>query len=627
MGEAQSVEERLAALRSRLRDDFPFYSRKCLKIVDADGTEVPFKLKDPQLRLWEKLKEQDDAGLPMRALILKARKIGFSTLAQALMLWRVTQIENHYALVVAQDRNTAGELFEKGDFMYRRLPGADDLGLKPPIQNFARGKFLAFGEPSKMARDQGDLGINSRYNVDTANEYEASRGFTYHSMHLSEVAFWPDQRKLTSILNTVERRPHTLILQESTANGWNHFKDAWDRAVEGRSSYIAHFEPWFSEPSYTLKFHDDAERAEFIASIGEGEFGEQEPMLQELGCTPEQLHWRRRKIEDDCEGDLRVFFQEYPSTANEAFLSSGEMRFNPVVVNRIVEQTKRAVEPERGILVPQSSVTMQSVFGPVEVPKNPKWVPEAEIDNEITQSSMSDELARFKRLNKWEVWQHPELPEDDDEEVNQFIAALDPAGGEESEVIGERSKRGEKVDRAQSAICVIDHRSRMQVAEFVSAGDADLVGVELYLAALYFNEAWAAPENQGGYGLSICRRLDRMYRYPWLYKTRNPNQAITESEERRWGWKTTRETKTLLEDGAVEALREGTHGIRSAALARELTTYMRDERGKTGPQKGKRSDRIIAWMICQQVAQERMPRSVTKGGPATFQPALVGSWR
>jgi hypothetical protein len=54
---------------------------------------------------------------------------------------------------------------------------------------------------------------------------------------------------------------------------------------------------------------------------------------------------------------------------------------------------------------------------------------------------------------------------------------------------------------------------------------------------------------------------------------------------------------------AKELLRTGTHGIRSAALVREAFTYVELGRGKTGPEPGKASDRLMAWMVGQQVAQ------------------------
>ena len=80
------------------------------------------------------------------------------------------------------------------------------------------------------------------------------------------------------------------------------------------------------------------------------------------------------------------------------------------------------------------------------------------------------------------------------------------------------------------------------------------------------------------------------------------------------GWDTTGKTKPWLLATAIELLREGEHGIKSRALALEMSTYRRNDKGKTLPESGKFADRLLAWMIAQQVAQEKPLRKVrTKG--------------
>src|SRR5690606_32730054 len=133
-------------------------------------------------------------------------------------------------LVVAQDNDTAGALFEIGERIWANLPPDEALALKPARANFRRGKEIMFAEPSRARRDQGIVGLDSSLTVDTAKEVEAGRGWTYTDMHLSEVAFYGDVRKITSLLNAVPDEPGTMIVLESTANGNNHFKARWDAA-------------------------------------------------------------------------------------------------------------------------------------------------------------------------------------------------------------------------------------------------------------------------------------------------------------------------------------------------------------------------------------------------------------
>jgi hypothetical protein len=272
-----------AEVKERLRTDWPFYAESFLRIVDRQRI-VPFVPKPAQLRLWNALVAQRDSGRPMRGYVLKARKIGFSTMGQGLGLQRVTQRPNHSMLTVAQDNATAQELFAIAELMYANVPDHEALRfLKPKITHQRRSRALHFGEDSRQ-RLAGQLGLNSKMLVDTANEFEAGRGFTYHTLLLSEVAFWADlKKKLTSLLNTVPHDdPDTLVLMESTANGHDYFKWLWDQAEAGNSDYLCFFSPWFEDEKYRRRFADETERAEFIEGLGQGAWGEDEPDLRTL---------------------------------------------------------------------------------------------------------------------------------------------------------------------------------------------------------------------------------------------------------------------------------------------------------------------------------------------------------
>jgi hypothetical protein len=53
-------------------------------------------------------------------------------------------------------------------------------------------------------------------------------------------------------------------------------------------------------------------------------------------------------------------------------------------------------------------------------------------------------------------------------------------------------------------------------------------------------------------------------------------------------------TKPVIEDDLKRVLREGTHGIRDLRCARQFQTYVKNSRGKTGPESGKFSDLLMA---------------------------------
>jgi hypothetical protein len=155
------------------------------------------------------------------------------------------------------------------------------------------------------------------------------------------------------------------------------------------------------------------------------------------------------------------------------------------------------------------------------------------------------------------------------------------------------------------------------VAEYVSRIDPDLVAVEAFLAAIYYNRAWLAVEITGGYGLSIVRRVARGYKYPFVYRRKTPDTPQDSGDLKRLGWSTDVKTKPLLEDLARALLRTGEHGINSRLMALEMQTYIRHENGRTGPEKGEFADRLMAWMLGQQIAQEKPLRPDRESGRGT----------
>lgn len=81
----------------------------------------------------------------------------------------------------------------------------------------------------------------------------------------------------------------------------------------------------------------------------------EERRLLDGGLEPEQLRWRRWVLETDCRGDSFVFRQEYPSNAEEAFLTSGRPTFDQERMQVLLAQC-RAREPVwRGRLDNQNS--------------------------------------------------------------------------------------------------------------------------------------------------------------------------------------------------------------------------------------------------------------------------------
>lgn len=543
-----------------------------LKVRDR-GSLVPLTLRPAQMKLWHVIERQREDGRPMGAVVLKARKLGVSTMAQGLLLQRTTLNPLHSANVVAHNAQTAGAIMQIAELMYANLPEIEDdeMIVKPPIANRRRLKELRFGQPDDFGlHGARAFGANqSSYTVDTAKEFEGGRGLTLQSFHGSEVAFWADlKRKLTTVSNAVDfTDPSTLTIYESTANGHNEFKELCDRAASGEGEFPLVFLAWFDDPRYRRAL---TQRDRQTFKVGEHAYGEDEPeMVVRYKLDAEQLNWRRWAIDALCQGDVNVFHQEYPSFPDEAFLASGATVFGGVLIQRAIRDAKEHAEPEHVTLKASGQSERKTRRGTIEVPTS---------------------VAAIDGGGPWEIWARPT-------EDGQYVIACDPATGEEE-------------TEASFAIVVIDHQSREQVAQFEAQIEPDLISEQILLACLYYarhRRPWLAIERTGGYGLSLIDTIYHEYGWRQFY-TRRKVEVATGSYVDRLGWDTNRQTKGLLHEEAMALLREGTHGIRSVRLARQMETYVRKGSGRTGPLPGARSDLLLAWMIAQTVASEKAPR-------------------
>lgn len=570
--------------RERLREDFPYWAEHFAKIVTKQGRKIPLTLKPGQLALDAKLEAQRAAGQPMRAIVLKARQVGFSTMIQAKLMHRCTLRERWDAATVAHDKETGGKLYRMAETIYAGLPNDDEL--KPKLGQHRRQQFLHFAGDGLW--QQGDVFPDSRYTVDTAGEFNAGRGGTYRGVHASEVAFWGRiNEKLTALTSAVPEDPETLFIQESTANGFNEFRDWWLDAEEGRSEWIAFFWAWWQEPEYVRAFASDDERERFIVADPNNPYAEEEAdLVKAHDLTLEQLHWRRHVIANLFGGDVRKFHQEMPSTPEEAFITSGQKVFDGYRTAQLLVKTE--------ITDPKAPTLLQS--GPVIADLRP-----AELREEPTLSGTIEvpQSARLEQRQKgllntdapWRLW----LPEDDSGELlrsSEYVMGVDVSGG--------RTDTTQEPD--YHAIQVIDHRTKEQVAEYRSRIEPRLLVLQILLGALYFNNALVAIERTGGWGGAPNSILYNDYHYPFLYRSRKTG-TTNDRVEHRLGWDTNVRTKPLLLAGFGELLRIEEDGIKSRALAGEVRTYTRTEKGTTEAEHGKYDDLLMAYMIAQEVAK------------------------
>lgn len=308
------------------------YIESCLKIKTKSGTVVPFRLNDAQRKLYAVAKRQQDAGKPVRLIILKARQLGFSTLTEGLIFHACATRKNTNALIVAHREDATANLFRMSKLFYDELPAP----VKPMLRS-SNAQELVFENPSKLRSErEARPGLRSRIRCATAGGRGIGRSDTLQCVHLSEYAFWPDgadgkASTLAGILQAVPSLPGTMVVIESTANGFEDFKERWDAAVAGENDFEPVFFAWFENPDYSMPVVPGTEWTP-----------EERDLRDAYQLTDEQLQWRRWCIANNCGGSLDMFRQEYPASPGEAFLHSGTGVFDN---EQIVLRLERLPEP------------------------------------------------------------------------------------------------------------------------------------------------------------------------------------------------------------------------------------------------------------------------------------------
>jgi hypothetical protein len=286
--------------RQRLKDDFEFYARNCLKIRTKNEGLRSFVLNDAQIYIHDRLEKQLKETGKVRAILLKGRQQGASTLVGGRFIHKTTHNKGVRAFILTHDGESTNALFEMTERYYDNLPK-----FVKPTTGAANAKELQFNV------------LDSGYKIGTAGNKAVGRGQTIQYFHGSEVSFWLNASEHTKgIMQAVPDADGTEVIWESTANGvGNFFHEQWKLAEKGLSEFQAIFVPWFWQSEYKKAVPDGTV------------FSDEEIQLKDIyNLTLEQMFWRRMKISElttDGVDGTKAFKQEYPMNAAEAFQVSG----------------------------------------------------------------------------------------------------------------------------------------------------------------------------------------------------------------------------------------------------------------------------------------------------------------
>lgn len=500
-----------------------------------------------QLRVIDHYRRCQHLGKPCLIMILKPRQKGASTIAEAICYHHMRRYPNLNGVLMGDVQATSDKVFE----MFRRYAQHDTFPWRD-----GGGKNIA---PGGDLADEITLINGSKWWKETAGSTNAGRSGTVQALHMDEVAYFPNTSSkdpTTAVLGSFYKEsPQSLGFATSTANGcsgWYH--DTW----HGDNDWFKVFAAWYEFDDSVKPFASEEEKNAFIRSMTEDEI--QEKKLYPVSY--EQLNWRRSMIRTDYKGDVGKFKQEFPSSADSAFLSSSRMRFDEVALGNMMAFTKTNDSREYGNFIIQE--------GGVAT-----WIPDPR--------------------GSWARWE-PAIP------GCRYLISADTCSGRDQQIGGTTSDpdwhsaqviRGEYMDQGGK------HHPPAVVAEHHSREDTDILAEIIAGAASYFGNCLVVPEVNGSGGLHIVKELTK-YGCNVYRRSQHTTHRKAQTEEevlQAFGWQTDKLTRKWIIDALAPLIRMEGITIYGKEIIEELQSFIVTANGNSEAAPSKHDDRVLALAI------------------------------
>lgn len=297
----------------KLKDDLPFLASNFLKIKTKNEGIINFNFSNIQLDAHKKIEQRKKDGKPCKIIFLKSRQVGMSTMTEARFFSKILFNRAKNAFVLADKSDSARNIFQMTKRYYDNLPE----GLKIPLL--------------KDSTEELALLTDSSFRVGTAGSKSVGRSMTINYFHGSEVAFWSNANEIVSgMLQTIPDNPDSELILESTANGTSgdgaYFYNMVQSGLDKNSDFMTLFYAWYQQNEYRRKLTEPLI------------LDDEELELKRLyNLDDEQIAWRRAKLLSDFKGREYLFKQEYPSSIQEAFVTTS----NALIPINYIELSKK----------------------------------------------------------------------------------------------------------------------------------------------------------------------------------------------------------------------------------------------------------------------------------------------
>lgn len=318
---SEEISENDIQIIQKLKDNLPFFASNFLKIKTKNEGLINFKMSNIQIDAHQKIEERKKSGKACKIVFLKSRQVGMSTYTEARFFQKTLFNKAKNAFVLADKSDSAKNIFSMAKRYYDNLPDA----LKIPLKSDSSEQLI--------------LSTDSSFRVGTAGSKAVGRSMTINYFHGSEVAFWANANEIVSgMLQTIPDNPDSELILESTANGTSgdgaYFYNMVQAGLDKNSDFLTLFYAWYQQKEY---------RRPIIEPV---QWNDEELELKKLyNLDDEQLMWRRAKLLSDFKGREYLFKQEYPSTIQEAFITTS----NALIPLNYIELSRKNVLSGEGM--------------------------------------------------------------------------------------------------------------------------------------------------------------------------------------------------------------------------------------------------------------------------------------
>lgn len=511
-------------------------------VVTKEHATVPFVLNEVQEELAAVL--DANAGRGMRIFILKGRQQGFTTYITAVQLAFSIVCRNFSGFTLADRADNTRAIFnDKARAVFERLP---DI-CKPSTR---------FSSVSELYFDK----LGSAWRCATATA-DVARSRTLQFVHFSECAFYTCPLSEMQAGINQAATADSIMIYESTANGWGEAKDLWDSG-----SCIDLFFPWWKTAEYRRTGDEYTRRADpwLAARIG---------FLREVGCDAAQIEWYCAKYAEYL--DKAMLRQEYPCTPEEAFITSGSTIFDADALNNRLMELGREPRPRVG------EYEYRRVCTPIRDEEGNTLGVEWSLSDIHFREKPGGMIALHEEVSRRRADRERDgiLPGEAMELGAPYVLGGDTAGS------GEDWFTGKLINALTGRVAATLRVQRI---------DEDIYAEQMLCLALAYNRAQIGIEVN--FSRHPMRVIAQKYGYTNLY-LRESMDRLADRQTDDPGFLTTSQTKPLIISELVEALRDDPRMERDPGTVRELLTFVRKPNGRTEAAEGSHDDLVMALAI------------------------------